>query len=76
MNLPICTKCRKRLSEFNVRIEHEHEEVDGKDFDNDWARAFCPTCGSEVWCEFLEEASIEDLDKAIRSLNYEIQTIR
>ena len=71
MNLPICTKCRKRLSEFNVRIEHEHSDVDGKSLEYDWARAFCSTCGSEVWCEDLEAASLKDVDKAIRRLNNE-----
>ena len=71
MNLPICMKCRTRLSEFNVCIEHNHEVVDGKDLEYDWARAFCPTCGSEVWCEDLEAASIKDVYKAIRRFNYE-----
>ena len=71
MNLPICVKCRKRLSEFNVHIEHNHEDVDGKDLCYHWARVFCPTCGSEVWCEDLEAASLADLDKAIRRLNNE-----
>lgn len=68
MNLPICVKCRQRLSEFNVRLEHIHEDVDGGALDYDWARVFCPTCGSEVWCEDLEAVSIADLDKAIKRL--------
>lgn len=72
MNLPICVKCRKRLSDFNVRIEHNHKDVDGKSLDYDWARVFCPTCGSEVWCEDLEAASLADYDKAIRRLTNEI----
>ena len=71
MNLPICVKCRTRLSEFNVCIEHNHKDVDGKDLEYDWARTFCPTCGSEVWCEDLEAASLADYDKAIRRLNNE-----
>ena len=69
MNLPICVKCSKRLSEFNVRIEHNHEDANGKDLEYDWARVLCPTCGSEVWCEDLEAASLVDLDKAIRRIN-------
>lgn len=69
MNLPICVKCRTRLSEFNVRLEHNHEDVDGGTLDYHWARVFCPTCGSEVLCENLEAASLNDVDKAIRRLN-------
>lgn len=71
MNLPICINCSKRISEFNVVLEHHHEDVDGKDLDYDWARVFCSVCGSEVWFEELETASINDLDKAIRRLNNE-----
>ena len=71
MNLPICIKCRTQLSEFNVHLEHIHEDVDGGVLDYHWARVFCPTCGSEVWCEDLEAASLNDLDKAIRRLNNE-----
>ena len=69
MNLPICVKCCKRLRKFNVLIERNQEDVDGKDLCYDWARVFCPTCDSEVWCEDLEAASLADYDKAIRRIN-------
>ena len=71
MNLPICLKCRKRISELSVRLEHIHEVVDGGTLDYDWARVFCKTCNSEVWFEEAEAASLNDLDKAIRRLNNE-----
>ena len=71
MNLPICINCNKKISEFNVVLEHHHEDVDGKDLDYDWASVFCSACGDEVWFEELEDANINDLDKAIRRLNNE-----
>ena len=69
MNLPICVKCRQRISAFNVRLEHIHEDVGDGALDYDWARVFCLTCGSEVWFDELEAISLNDLDKAIRRLN-------
>ena len=68
MDLPICVKCRKRLSAFITKIEECEAVVDGKIMNWTAPYAYCQDCGSMVWLQEYDEMYITEFEKAIKEV--------
>lgn len=69
MNLPICVKCRKRLSSFITRIEEYDTVVDGKTVNWTAPNAYCPDCYSMVWCGEYDDIHVAEFEKSVKENN-------
>ena len=69
MNLPICMKCRKKLSTFITRIEERDAEVCGKVVNWTVPNAYCPDCDSMVWLGEYDDIYVAEFEKAVKEIN-------
>ena len=66
MNLPICVKCRKRLSTFITRIEERDASVNDKVVKWTVPNAYCPDCDSMLWCGEYDDIYVAEFEKAVK----------
>lgn len=68
MFIPICVVCRQQRLTFRTELKYFTAEVDGKPIRFLEPRAYCLSCGAEIWVDGYDEMHVRNYEEAVEKM--------